>query len=89
MTTIPLEKARDDLPALVERALAGEEIVIAASGAAGVKLAPFPLVSSQIGDPRASYRGRGVLKGKLVVGPEFFEPLSDEECGCGDGTGTP
>ena len=88
MTTIPLEKARNDLPALVERALAGEEIVIATPGAAGVKLAPFPLASSQTEAPRASYRGRGVLKGKLVVGPEFFEPLSDEECGCGNGTGT-
>jgi hypothetical protein len=21
------------------------------------------------------------LKGQLIVGPEFFEPLSDEECG--------
>lgn len=84
MTTIPLEKARNDLPGLVERALAGEEIVIATPGATGVKLSPFPLVSEQVGD--ASYRGRGVLKGKLVVGPEFFEPLSDEECGCGDGT---
>jgi antitoxin (DNA-binding transcriptional repressor) of toxin-antitoxin stability system len=89
MTTISLEKARNDLPALVERALAGEEIVIAAPGATGVKLAPFPLVSSQAGEPRASYRGRGVLKGKLVVGPEFFEPLSDEECGCGDSVGIP
>ncbi len=88
MITIPLEKAQNDLPALVERALAGEEIVIATPEAAGVKLAPFPLVSGQIGAPRASYRGRGVLKGKLVVGPEFFEPLSDEECGCGDSAST-
>ena len=88
MTTITIEKAQQDLPLLVKRALAGEEIVIAAPGADGVKLAPFPLVSGQIGEPRASYRGRGVLKGKLVVGPEFFEPLSDEECGCGDSTGT-
>jgi hypothetical protein len=23
------------------------------------------------------------IEGKLVVGPEFFEPLSDEECGLG------
>ncbi len=43
------------------------------SGGAGVKLAPFPLASSRIEAPRASYRGRGVLRGKLIVGPEFFE----------------
>ena len=34
-------------------------------------------------DAVARRRGYGVLKGKLVVGPEFFEPLSDEECGLG------
>ena len=38
--------------------------------------------SQQAAEPaRKSYRGRGALKGQLVVGPEFFEPLSDEECG--------
>jgi antitoxin (DNA-binding transcriptional repressor) of toxin-antitoxin stability system len=89
MATIPLEKARSDLPALVERALAGEEIVIAAHGAAGVKLAPCPLVSSQAGEQRTSYRGRSVLKGKLDVAPQFFEPLSDEECGFTDSRCTP
>lgn len=39
-------------------------------------------LSQQATEPaRKSYRGRGALKGQLVVGPEFFEPLSDEECG--------
>ena len=28
-----------------------------------------------------------LLKGQLVVGPEFFEPLSDEECGIDDEPG--
>lgn len=81
MTTISLEKAQQDLPVLVERALAGEEIVIAASGAAAVRLSPVALTSDQPVQPGASHRGRGALKGRLVVGPEFFEPLSDEECG--------
>ena len=89
MTTITLEKAQHNLPALVERALAGEEIVIAAQGAAAVKLSPISAVPALAQESRGSYRGRGVLKGQLVVGPEFFEPLSDEECGDGDGKRTP
>ena len=85
MATITLEKAQQDLPVLVERALAGEEIVIAASGAAAVRLAPVARAPDQPVLPGASYRGRGILKGQLVVGPEFFEPLSEEDCGIGEG----
>jgi antitoxin (DNA-binding transcriptional repressor) of toxin-antitoxin stability system len=40
MTTITIEKAQKDLPLLVERALAGEDIVIEAAGAGAVRLAP-------------------------------------------------
>ena len=82
MKTISLEMARQDLATIVQRALAGEDIVIGAPGAE-VKLTPVaPAASQTVGVPtRKSYRGRGVLKGQLVVGPEFFEPLSDEECG--------
>ena len=87
MTTITLEKAQQELPFLVERALAGEEIVIEAAGAAAVRLAPIAAVSQRPAAPGASYRGRGALKGQLVVGPEFFEPLSEEECGTGSGPG--
>jgi len=84
MTTITLENAQQNLPDLVKRALDGEEIVIETGGAAAVQLAPVGVKARG-----ASYRGRGVLEGQLVVGPEFFEPLSDEECGLGvkpDGT---
>ena len=82
MTTITLEKAQQDLPALIKRVLAGEDIVIGTQDAA-VRLTPVTAVPSQqeAQPARKSYRGRGALKGQLVVGPEFFEPLSDEECG--------
>ena len=88
MATITLENARQDLATIVQRALAGEDIVIGAPGAE-VKLTPVPPAVSQAGvaPTRKSYRGRGVLKGQLVVGPEFFEPLSDEECGVDGGAG--
>jgi antitoxin (DNA-binding transcriptional repressor) of toxin-antitoxin stability system len=81
-TTITLEEAQQDLPLLVERALAGEEIVIEAAGAAAVRLAPVAPIVHQPVRSGASYRGRGALKGQLV-GPEFFEPLNDEDCGIG------
>ena len=81
MTTITLEKAQNDLPALVKRALAGEDIVIQVDDQK-VRLAQVP-ASPTFDEATARRRGYGVLKGKLVVGPEFFEPLSDEECGVG------
>ena len=88
MTTITLEKAQQDLPALVKRVLAGEDIVIEADERK-VRLSPVPPLPTQAETepPRTSYRGRGVLKGQLIVGPEFFEPLSDEECGVGSDPG--
>jgi antitoxin (DNA-binding transcriptional repressor) of toxin-antitoxin stability system len=73
MTTITLEKAQQNLPLLVRRALAGEEIVIEAAGAAAVRLAPVAPAADRAVPSGSSYRGRGTLKGQLVVGPEFFE----------------
>ena len=54
-----------------------------------MKLAPLTTAQgTQEPEPqRKSYRGRGALEGQLVVGPEFFEPLSDEECGVAPGCG--
>jgi antitoxin (DNA-binding transcriptional repressor) of toxin-antitoxin stability system len=87
MTTTTIERAQRELPVLVERALAGEEIVIQSAGAAGVRLAPIAALHGQTPLPGTSYRRRGALKGQLVVGPEFFEPLSDEACGIGSEPG--
>ena len=81
MTTITLDQAQQDLPALVKRALAGEEIVIVVNDKL-VRLAPQP-PAPEFDEENARRRGYGSLEGQLVVGPEFFEPLSDEECGYG------
>jgi antitoxin (DNA-binding transcriptional repressor) of toxin-antitoxin stability system len=88
MTTITLENAQRNLPDLIKRALGGEEILIEASEAAAVQLAPVAKAPAGVKEQVESYRGRDVLKGQLVVGPEFFEPLSDEECGLGDNKGS-
>ncbi len=81
MATITLQKAQQDLPALIQRVLDGEDIVIGTEDAA-VRLTPVAAVPHSVAEPAPqSYRGRGALKGQLTVGPEFFKPLSDEECG--------
>jgi antitoxin (DNA-binding transcriptional repressor) of toxin-antitoxin stability system len=79
MTTITLQKAQQDLAVLVKRALAGEEIVIEADDRQ-VRLSPVPAPPG-FDEATARRRGYGVLQGKLLVGPEFFDPLSDDECG--------
>lgn len=49
----------------------GEEIIIARGKDPVVRLVPIA--------GRKGRRKLGILKGKLVVGPEFFEPLPPEE----------
>jgi antitoxin (DNA-binding transcriptional repressor) of toxin-antitoxin stability system len=75
MTTVTLDTAKTDLAALLDRALAGEEIIIANGDAPGERLAPV--------DERAAMRARrgfGILKGKIrVSGADPFNPLPDGE----------
>jgi antitoxin (DNA-binding transcriptional repressor) of toxin-antitoxin stability system len=85
MTTITLDKAKDDLPALVERALAGEEIVIETANKR-VRLAPevVPVVfpepaASGFDEETAKRRGYGSMKGQFDVPDTFFDPLPEDE----------
>jgi len=71
MMTITIHKAKTNLSKLIERACRGEEVVIARGPNPVVRLVP-------IAGARGS-RKPGALKGKLKVGPEFFEPLPPEE----------
>ncbi len=71
MTIVTLDKAQAELPDLIKRALDGEEIVIQSDGRE-VRLEAAK---------SASYRGRGALKGQMHIGPGFFEPLPEAECG--------
>ena len=71
MTTITIHKAKTNLSRLIEKACRGEEIVIARGSSPVVRLVP-------IADAGGN-RQPGALRGKLKVGPEFFEPLPPEE----------
>jgi prevent-host-death family protein len=71
METITIHKAKTQLSRLIERVCRGEEIVIAR----GKK----PVVRLVAVEDKQGQRKSGALRGKLKVGPEFFEPLPAEE----------
>jgi prevent-host-death family protein len=71
MKTVGIHEAKTSLSRLIKKACMGEEIVIARGKDPVVRLVPI--------EARKGRRNLGILKGKLVVGPEFFEPLSPEE----------
>ena len=71
MPTYSLRVIKTHLADLIDRAKAGEEVVLARGGKAVVRLVAIPREQ-----PR---RRPGRLKGKLSVGPEFFELLPEEE----------
>lgn len=69
---VTIHKAKTELSKLLARVEAGEEIVIARGNKPVAKLvAADPAPKPQ--------RKPGRWAGKMSIGPEFFEPLSDEE----------
>ena len=71
MKTVTIHKAKTELSRLIERACRGEEIVIARGKKPVVRLVAI--------EDKTGQRKPGALRGKLKVGPEFFEPLPPEE----------
>lgn len=82
MPVITVHAAKTNLSRLIERAEAGEEIIIARADNPVVRLVPVK--------PPAQRRF-GLYKGLAKIGPEFFEPLPEDELvsweGQGDGAG--
>jgi antitoxin (DNA-binding transcriptional repressor) of toxin-antitoxin stability system len=74
-------EAKTNLSKLVERALKGEEVLITSGREKKpvVRLAPVEAPSTN--------RRLGFLKGQGHVGPEFFEPLPEEELRLWNGEG--
>jgi antitoxin (DNA-binding transcriptional repressor) of toxin-antitoxin stability system len=71
MQIVDLDAAESDLSRLIERACAGEDIVIAREGVPAVWL--MPVRSEQ------SRRQRSSLEGQVIVRDSFFDPLPPEE----------
>jgi prevent-host-death family protein len=68
---VNMHQAKSSLSRLVERALAGEEVVIARNGQPLVQLVP-------IGKKREP-RVPGRYKDKIWIAPDCFEPISEAE----------
>ena len=71
MSIVTVHVAKTNLSQLIERACAGEEVIIARGAQPVVKLVPL--------EAKQPKRVFGALKGQLTIGPEFFEPLPDDE----------
>jgi prevent-host-death family protein len=65
--TVNVHEAKTHLSRLLERAHAGEEILIAKSGRPYARLGPLP--------GRQPKRQPGTLKGQVELTEAFFEPL--------------
>jgi prevent-host-death family protein len=67
---VTVHAAKTNLSKLIEAALAGEEVVIAKGQKPVVRLVPIAHAKFRI----------GILKGKVAgPGPDFFEPLDEDE----------
>ena len=70
MKIVTIHKAKTTLSQLIAEAEAGEEIVLARGKEPVVKLVPVA---------KRGERKFGALKGKIKIGREFFEPMTEEE----------
>jgi prevent-host-death family protein len=68
---VTIHQAKTNLSRLIHEAARGEEVIISRGSKPVARLVP-------IGEPEGQ-RKPGSLKGKLVIGPEFFEPLPATE----------
>lgn len=70
MDTVTIHDAKTNLSRLIARAERGEEIVIARGKQPVVRL---------VAVKKPKKRKPGMFKGKVEIGPAFFEPLPDDE----------
>jgi prevent-host-death family protein len=68
---VNIHEAKTQLSKLLQRVIAGEEIVIAKSGAPIARLIPY--------EQQPTPRTPGTAKGKIWIAPDFNAPLPAEE----------
>lgn len=77
MATFTVHQAKTNLSKLIEKAEAGEEIVIARGSEPAVRLVPVP--------KKYPKRKFGAYKGEFTVPDSFFDPLPEEELAAAEG----
>lgn len=71
MPSYTIQKAKANLSKLIKQAEEGEEVLIMRGKTMAARIVAVA--------EKGKKRRLGILRGKLTVGPEFFEPLPDEE----------
>jgi prevent-host-death family protein len=70
MSVSTIHEAKTNLSRLIQKAERGEEVVIARGKTPVAKIVPIKPAKKRI---------PGLFKGVFTVGPEFFEPLPEDE----------
>ncbi len=81
MPSATIFEAKTNLSKLIQRALKGEDVQITTGRERK------PVVRLVAIEPVRANRRLGFLKGKIEVGPEFFDPLPDDELRLWNGEG--
>lgn len=77
MQPVPIHTAKTQLSKLIERACAGEEVIIMRGRTPVVRLVPI--------EPLVKQRAFGVLRGLVWLDEAFFEPLPPDELAAWEG----
>jgi prevent-host-death family protein len=81
MTQVTIHEAKTHLSKLIAKAIAGEEVVVAKGKEPMVRLVP---VKPVIRKRKLGWLAHQGPSGKDIIGPAFWEELSDEEAGLAD-----
>ena len=71
MRIVTIRQAKTNLSRLIKQASEGEEVIIARGSRPVARLIPVAEIKKK--------RRPGSMKGKISIGPEFFEPLPESE----------
>ena len=74
--TVTIHEAKTNLSRLIAAVEAGEEIIVARGKVPVMKMVPLHAKPKRV---------PGLLKGLIEIGPEFFEPMSEEELALWEG----
>ena len=75
MKQVTVHAAKTNLSKLIDAAMAGEEIIIAKGNKPVVKLVAIPQGKFKV----------NILEGLVDEGPDFFEPMSEEDLALWEG----